>query len=165
MSEKASWKNMCKKKYVMYLRMCACVNPIWRRKMAPLSKRFELPFLRNQRIIEPHPLEISKSMSNFDINEKKKSRGTFWGFSLSYHLKKTCNVLLSLKCADKTLWPYLYRKLYSTFVVTLIFNILQNENYDCNYGLTQVLWSGRINIFDISVSSVTALKPYSGVSC
>ena len=47
----------------MYLRMCACVNPIRRRKMAPLSKTFELPFLRNQRIIKPHPLEISKSMS------------------------------------------------------------------------------------------------------
>lgn len=56
----------------MYLRMCACVNPIWRRKMAPLSKRFELPFLRNQRIIGPHPLEISKSISKLSYQRKKK---------------------------------------------------------------------------------------------
>ena len=52
--------------------MRACGNPIWRLKMASLSTRFEVPFLRNQRITEHHSLGIFlKLCLKFPIIEKK----------------------------------------------------------------------------------------------
>ena len=53
-------------------------------------RRFEVPFLRNLCITEPHPLNI---VQTFKYRKKKKSQGTFWSFNLSYLLNNTVVVI------------------------------------------------------------------------
>ena len=54
-------------------------------------RRFEVLFLRNLCITDPHPLDICP---NFQISKaEKKSQGTFWSFNLSYLLNNTVVVI------------------------------------------------------------------------
>ena len=123
----------------IYSRVRACVNRKWRLKMAPLSTRFEVPFLRNQRITEPQPLEIFKSTSKLPYERKKKRVEVLFeilAFRITLRRHATfCHLIVWMKPK----FDHLYRKLYSNFVVTFIFNILQNENGDFNNGLAEVL--------------------------